>query len=82
MPFLAPQNNRSTGCKREGDRPLGYNYHPINCRDTALLCPDQEFLDGTRYVIYPWNQSKILASQILKLPNRSVGSIQNLKSKI
>jgi hypothetical protein len=24
-----------------------------------LALADQEFLDGTRHVIYPWNQSKI-----------------------
>jgi hypothetical protein len=43
---------------------------------------DQEFLDGTSPRIYPWNQSLHLKSKILKPPDLSVGSIQNLKSKI
>ncbi|MEG4348295.1 hypothetical protein QUA74_00945 [Microcoleus sp. LAD1_D3] len=32
--------------------------HPIG-RVASTIQDDQEFLDGTRHVIYPWNQSKI-----------------------
>jgi hypothetical protein len=38
---------------------------------------DQEFLDGTRHVIYPWNQSKIENPQA-----PAFISGVNLKSKI
>jgi len=31
----------------------------LDFRIEELSATDQEFLDGTRHVIYPWNQSKI-----------------------
>ncbi|MEG4347899.1 hypothetical protein QUB70_32175 [Microcoleus sp. A003_D6] len=31
----------------------------IGAKPRRLTGSDQEFLDGTRHVIYPWNQSKI-----------------------
>ena len=45
---------------------------------------DQEFLDGTRHVIYPWNQSKIsnLKSSGPRIYPWGQSKIQNLKSKI
>jgi hypothetical protein len=36
---------------------------------------DQEFLDGTRQVIYPWNQSQIENLKSSLPPNLSVGLI-------
>jgi hypothetical protein len=48
--------------------------------DNLSLVGDQEFLDGTRHVIYPWNQSQIENLKSSLPPNLSVGS--PLKSKI
>ena len=45
---------------------------------------DQEFIDGNRHVIYPWNQSKIqnLKSSRPRSYPWGQSKIQNLKSKI
>ncbi|TAE23485.1 MAG: hypothetical protein EAZ93_15320 [Oscillatoriales cyanobacterium] len=43
--------------------------------DNLSLVGDQEFLDGTRHVIYPWNQSQIENLKSSLPPNLSVKSI-------
>ncbi|MEG4442147.1 hypothetical protein QUB47_07185 [Microcoleus sp. AT9_B5] len=52
--------------------------------ETAQWPLDQDFLDGTRHVIYPWNQSKIenRKSSSPRIYPWGQSKISNLKSQI
>ncbi|MEG3930903.1 MULTISPECIES: hypothetical protein [unclassified Microcoleus] len=38
---------------------LNVEKHGVSFQEATTIFNDQEFLDGTRHVIYPWNQSQI-----------------------
>ncbi|MEG3875426.1 MULTISPECIES: hypothetical protein [unclassified Microcoleus] len=59
---------------------LNVEKHGVSFQEATTIFNDHEFLDATRHVIYPWNQSQIENRKSSSPPHLSVGS--PLKSKI